>query len=140
MNKLHDYLRDNDPDILVRLELEGGVTTWTGDRVASVEPLIAELQVAGTPLYLIEETCLQEMTKDLRPSRFGYVANVFSTEFEDTYYRFRETGVLTYEIINILETCQPVFEQFPLTEENEDNRLLYYAVTGSIRVYLDNQQ
>ena len=52
------------------------------------------------------------------------------------YKKFREAGVLTYELINMLEACQPVFDTIVLTEDNADDRMLRYAVIGTIEEYL----
>lgn len=136
MNKLHEYLSGNNPDLLVTLQQENRVTAYLEDKIETVVPLLEQLRADGKPGYIIEEACMALLTEDLRPSKFNYVSRVLEEEFEADYYRFKELGILTYEVINMINECDEVFETFGFTEENEDDRGLYYAVTGTISGYL----
>jgi hypothetical protein len=68
INKLLEYIRDNNPDILFALEAEAAVTTWLSEKVSIVDMLIIQLKEQQQPDYEIEETCMDIITKDLRPS------------------------------------------------------------------------
>ena len=74
----------------------------------------------------------------MRPSRYQYILDILEEEFLQAYSRFREMGVLTYEIINMIAACNPVFEKLGFTDEKEDDRQLRYAITGTIGEYLEN--
>lgn len=135
--KLRSYIVNNNPDLLVQLQGDFSVTRYLEDKVSQVIALAEQLTGEGKPMYAIEELCLNAMTEDLRPSRYQYILGLLEDEFLQTYNRFREMGVLTYEIINMIEACQPVFEQLGFTEDNEDDRQLRYAITGTIGTYLE---
>ena len=135
--KLRSYLAENNPDMLVGLQSSFSVTRYLEDKVALVMPLAELLIAEGKPQYIIEELCMEELTKALRPSKFHYIKEILEEDFLPAYGRFREMGVLTYEIINLIEACKPAFETIGFREENEDDRQLRYAITGSIQEYLE---
>lgn len=139
IEKLHGFIIHNNLDLLISLQQEGKVTSYLKDKVATADTLLSQLQSEDTPPYIIEEQCLEFLTKDLRPSKFNYLAVALEEDFEADYQRFKESGILTYEIINLIEACTPVFETLGFTSDNEDDRHLRYAVTGAIKEYLDKQ-
>jgi len=139
INKLHAYLEQNNPDILMSLEVKSDVTKYLSGKLSSVEKLIDQLQSEGHPPYLIEEICMDVLTKDLKPSRFNYICSVLNEDFADTYQKLQESGTLKLEGINVLRECEEVFEAIGFTEDNEDSRQLRYAITGTISEYLAKQ-
>lgn len=138
--KLHHYITVNNPDLLITLQQDGNVNDYLREKVAAIDLLVNELLANGTPAYIIEERCMDELTKELRPSKFNYLISILEEEFEDEYYRLKESGLLTYEAINLLESCSTVFETLSFTEGNENDRHLHYAVTGAIKEYFENKQ
>lgn len=138
--KLHQYITDNNPDLLITLEQEGNVSGYLKKKVAAIAPMLDELLAANTPAYLIEERCMGELSNDLRPSKFNYLISVLEEEFEADYYRLKESGILTYEVINLIASCTPVFETLGFTIENENDRYLRYTITGAIKEYFENKQ
>jgi hypothetical protein len=139
MNKLLEYIRHNNPDILFALEAEAGVTIWLTDKVHTVDKLIEQLKKQQQPDYQIEETCMEELTKDLRPSKYNYINNLLEEEFEQHYQRLLQTGLLQHEVINLIHHCQPVFDDLNFSEDNEENQFLWYAITGSISEYFESE-
>ena len=137
MEKLRVYIAGNHPDLLIRLQGEFSVTQYLEDKVASAMPMAEQLIAEGKPQYIIEELCMNELTEDLRPSRFNYIKNILEEEFADDYKRLAETGVLTYETVNLIEACKEVFETFEFSEANEDDRFLRYAIIAEIHDYLN---
>ncbi|MEP7079814.1 MAG: DUF1896 family protein [Ginsengibacter sp.] len=135
--KLHQYIRDNNPDLLINLQLDGDVGNYIKNSVASVDVLMNEMMASNTPAYIIEERCMDELTRELRPSKFNYLRSILEEEFEIDFQRLKEKGLLTYEIINIIEACNPVFEVFGFNEKSESNRHLQYCILGSIKEYLE---
>jgi hypothetical protein len=138
--KLHQYITDNNPDLLITLQQEGSVSSYLREKVAAIDLLVNELLASGTPAYIIEERCMDELTKELRPSKYNYLISILEEEFEADYYRLKESGLLTYEAINILESCLPVFGTFGFIVENENDRHLHYAITGAVKEYFENKQ
>ncbi len=136
-NKLHQYISENNPDILLPLEEKSAVTEYLTNKASSVDALLKQLE--GQPEYIIEESCLDALTQDLKPSKFNYIKNILEEEFEATYQQLKESGTLLFEAINLVNHCQPVFEDLHFNEENESNRFLRYAIIGSINEYLNNK-
>jgi hypothetical protein len=135
-NKLLQYISENNPGLLVLLEQKNEITSFLHSKVSEVDGLLAELQEANKPEYIVEEVCMDALTKDLQPSRYNYVKNILEEEFEYAFYNFQRLGVLTYEVINIINFSKDTFESFEFTEESENSRLLRYAIVGLISEYL----
>jgi hypothetical protein len=134
-NKLHAYLVNNHLDLLISLQEDHRLKSYLKTKVESVKELYETLLAEKRPAYVIEALCLEDLTRDLRPSRFNYIKSVIEDEFETEYERMRESGILTYEVINLIGACEPIFEVFGFTEESEDNKELRYAVMGMIAEY-----
>jgi len=138
INNLYQYIRANNPDILLDVEETGSVTTYLSDKVSSVDFLYKQLSTEGKPAYIIEELCMNFLTQDLKPSRYNYIRNILEAEFELKYNQLIQSGLLLYEVSNMIKYCQSVFDDLNFSEANEDNRFLRYAITGVIKEYLDN--
>jgi len=137
IKKLHDYIGQNNPDVLISLQSEGEVDRYLKGKLSSVDTLLNELIAEGAQPFFIEEICMDALTADLRPSRFNYVASILQEEFEPVHGNFQNGGILKYEIVNMLNTCNPVFESMQFSERNADSPLLHYAIAGAISEYLD---
>lgn len=83
---------------------------------------------------------MHELVKQLPVSRFNYISSVLEEEFEADYFRLSEMGVLTYEVLNMMEACAPVLDAMAFSADNEDNPNIHYAVTGALKDYLDSKQ
>lgn len=130
-------MKDNNPDVLLELEEAGTTSQYLSDKIGSVDSLIIQLSKEDKPPHTIEEICMTQLTEDLRPSRYGYIQQLLESEFEDKYNHFTESGLLLFEISNMIKHCNPVFDDLNFSEANEDNRFLRYAITGVIKEYLD---
>lgn len=133
---LHRYLVDEHPDLLIALQEDHRLQHYLDTKVASVAVLAESLQRESRPAYVIEALCMEELTADLRPSRFAYVSELLAEEFAADYLRLKNSGMLTYEVINLLGACEPVFLVFGFGDEAEEGRELRAAVTGMIAEYL----
>ncbi len=133
--KLRAYILINNPDLAVQLQADYSVTRYLEDKVAAVMPLVEQLLGENKPAYIIEELCLNRMTEDLRPSRFNYLREVVETEFRDDYLRLQRAGVLSYELINLIDVCTEAFETFGFSEVTADNRHMRYAVIAAVHDY-----
>lgn len=137
IEKLHSYIIHNNPDMILSLQADCSLTQYLEQKVKSILPLLEGLLADGKSQYVIEEICLDELTKDLRPSKFNYIRSLLEEEFEQSFYGMKESGTLTYEIVNLIISCKPVFELYGFTKENEDSRDLHYAISGTIKEYLE---
>jgi len=135
--KLYSYLLQNQLDLLIALQEDHRLDHYLRTKVDSVSELLEQLQAEKRPAYVTEALCLEELTRDLRPSRFNYMTELLEQEFEAEYQKMRNSGILTYEVINLIGACEPIFEVFGFGEESEDSRELKYAVMGMISEYLE---
>jgi len=133
-NKLHEYIRENNPDLLFQLEEDRKVTEYLSDKISTVSALIRQKDI-GEPAYIIEDACMDILTQDLRPSKFNYISNVLEEDFADTHQQLQESGAFKFEVISMISRCQSVFEDLNFSEENEDNQFLRYAIIGTIKEY-----
>ena len=137
IQKLHQYIITNNPDLLLELQGESSVTSYLHTKITGIEAMLEQLQTDKTPEYIIEETCLEVLTQDLRPSKYNYIKGILEEDFTKQFEQFRDDGILTTEIINLIQECKPVFEDLIFSVENEDNQFIRYAIMGQISEYLE---
>ncbi len=125
---LINYLRENNPDVLLQLEEAGMAEVWLQQRVNNINENLSEAEN------------MDVFTEELRQSKFLFVKNIFETEFPADYQKMLNAGILTFEVINMLTACQDVFGQLPLTVETEEDSLLIATVTGAISEYLQSEE
>ena len=140
IGKLLEHIRDNNPDILFALEAEDKLRVWLYDKISAAEPLFQQLKNARQPENIIVETCLQEITKDLRPSRYNYILHILEEEFETDYKQLLQSGLLQHEAVNMISYCNSIFDDLVFTEENEDNQFIHYAIIGAVSEYLESNR
>lgn len=140
IGKLLEYIRDNNPDILFALEAEDKLRVWLYDKVSTAGSLIKQLKNSSQPEYIIVETCLEEITKELRPSRYNYILNILETEFGTDYNLLFQSGLLQHEVVNMINYCDSTFDDLRFAEENEDNQFIRYAITGAVSEYLESNR
>ena len=138
--KLVAYISNNNPEIFAELNEISLVSAFIEAKVTGVEHLWKQLAAGNTQTYITEEMCMAELTKDLKPSRYNYIMNILEEDFEFAHQQMLRSGTLQYEVINMIQCCEPVFESLKFTEGNEDNSHLKYAVTGIVSDYLSNNQ
>ena len=130
----------NNPALMLQLQQENLISSYLQDKLDGIQGQIEQLTAEGKPQYIIEELCLQELTADMRPYRFNYLLHVLEEEFSYFYQQWSQSGVLTYETVNLQKVCDPVFDELRLTEENAEDSQIYYAITAIIDSYLDPTQ
>jgi hypothetical protein len=138
--KLVEYLRENNPDILFSLEEEGSLVSYINEKMEVVDSLLSQLQEQHQPEYIIEETCLEVLTQDLRPSKYNYIKELLEEEFIIEYHHLLRSGILRFEVINLISKCNPLFEAFEFSEKNEEDKNLLYTVIGTIKEYFENSE
>lgn len=120
LTRLQLRLSQLNPELYTLLQEERRVTDY----------LNSFLLVPGDP----EDALCDAIT----PSRYDYLNKVLEEEFTEAYLRFNGSGILTYELINLSAACTGIFEQFGFPE-NEDSRMLRYAVIGTVAEYLEGE-
>ena len=137
--KLWTYIVHNNPDLMLNLQQDFSIACYLEQKVFNAQPLISQLLAENKPGYIIEELCMAELTGDLRPSKFNYILSVLEEEFEEDFLLINESGLLTYEIVNLISESETVFETLGFTEVIEQNRMLRYAIASTIRQYLESK-
>lgn len=137
--KLLEYLEDNNPDTLFSLQSEGNLDSYLQQKTDSVKSLIQHLEAEGKPAYIIESSCMDEMTESLRPSKFNYIMDILDEEFIAEYVLLQSTGTLVYEVINMVAFCKYIFEELDFNEDTEYSRVLHYAITGMVHEYFNDR-
>ena len=140
IRKLHDYMGDNNPDLLIKLQTEGKVTDYLKEKVSSVDSMMMELIRTDTDPYFIEELCMFSLTAELRPSRYNCVKAIFEEEFDQSYQTYYEMGILRFELVNMVEAFHPIFDALQFSEANAESRLLRYALCGAIQNYIESKK
>lgn len=140
IKKLHDYLVSNNPDVLLGLDSEQAVLDFLEGRVNPVQEASRVWIAEGKPPFIVEELCMDHLTAPFRPSKFNYLSSVLVEEFETEYNIWRESGILPYEVFNLIQACWQVFGHFGFNDESEGDRRLLYAVVGTIQEYLTDKQ
>jgi hypothetical protein len=102
--------------------------------------LISQLQEQHQPDYIIEDACLALLTEDLRPSKYNYIKEMIEEEFVIEYQQLVGSGILRFEVINIISTCDPLFEVFGFSEMKEEDKNLRYTIIGTIKEYFENSE
>lgn len=140
LSRLHDYLVQNNPDLLLTLQEEQGISAYLHQKVDSIQELLDRLLAEDRPPSDIVETCMQELTDDLRPSRYHYFLALLADEFPDWYRQLKESGTLTYEIAGLIASTQEDFEAFGFSEENQEDRFLRYTAMGAIQEHFASER
>jgi hypothetical protein len=120
---------------MLTLQEEFSVTRYLTEKVNDIMPMAETLVSERRPQYIIEEMCLQEMTAELRPSKYLFIREIVEQEFSEQYEALRDSGTLTYEIVNLINECSPLFAELGF-RENGENSSLRYAVISQVDDYL----
>lgn len=137
MTMLHAWLIQNSPDLLLELQQDYGVSDYLSNKISSISELLNQLLETGHPDYIIEEQCMEALTADLLPSKYLYIRDLVEEEFPIEFQQWTRSGLLTYELYNLVQTCDTTFLLFEYSEASEDSRELYYNITGIISNYLE---
>lgn len=138
--QLRQYLLENHLELAIALEEEHRLAHYLEGKVKSIDELIGGLLPQNRPAYVVEALCLEELTRDLRPSRFRYVRALVEKIYPADYRRMKKSGVLAYEVIGLTGACEPIFEVFGFATVSEDSRGLHRAVLGMAAEYLEKSR
>jgi len=126
IKKLNDHIRDNHPDLLLKLLEENRLEEYLQENTSAVR-------------HLSFDDASDAMLIALGPSRYNYLHAILEQEFPETFSKFYQKEVLTTELINMVNVCEPVFEEMKFKEEDENNQYLRYAIMGAIHEYLNSE-
>jgi hypothetical protein len=125
------------PQVLLDLQQQYQVSDYLADKINGISELLNGLMETGHPDYIIHDQCMNALTADLLPSRYDYLQELVEEEFPSEYEQWKRSSVLTYELCNLVAECAPTFDLLEFSENNEDDRELYYTVTGVVSSYME---
>ncbi len=135
--RLHAWLIQHCPQLLMELQHQFMVSDYLSNKIKSIGELLNALLETGHPDYIIEEECMDALTSDLLPSRYDYLYELVEEEFPVEFEQWKRNGIIVYELSNLVNECNPVFDLFAFSQDNQDDRELYYTITGSVSAYLE---
>lgn len=130
------YVAEHNPELLLNSTDEYPVSRHIRERVGEVVPLMKYLQDQGKQKGEILDLCMNELTKNLRPSRTDYIREVIRVEFPQEHFTLSQDGTLTYHAVQLLRHCDPVFESHNFNEHNRESDLLRHGIIAEIHTYL----
>lgn len=139
IEKLNRFLVENHPDLVISLQADGRVTQYLQDRLDILDDLPEVLLEKGQPLYVAEEVCMEILTRDLQASKYHFICAQLSNSFETVYEDWSESGILVFEVINLIQYCDPVFLQFGFSEESMDDPKISAAAVDVIDKYVKGE-
>jgi len=137
--KFWKYIVEYNPDLMFSLQEDYSVMGYLNMKMEGIKETIVSMQQQNLPVFQIEEACMAILTDELRPSKYLFIREILEEEFPGDAERLRESGTLTYELINMIEACKAVFQRFGFTIENESDRFLRYAIIGTVDEYLRSE-
>ena len=134
--RLWNYIKVHNPELMFDLQETYSVSDYLEKKIAAVLPEAERLLDNGVPMVTVQELCMEEMTEELRPSKFLYIKRVLEEEFPTVFEALTESYMLNYEVLNMMQDCMEIFGKFGFGSDNESTRTLRYAVMGEINHYL----
>ncbi|HWV72862.1 MAG TPA: hypothetical protein VN040_14135 [Pseudosphingobacterium sp.] len=134
--RLWAYIVQNNPDLMFNLQEEYAVIHYLEEKVSKVMPMALRLIGEGREGHAIEELCVNEMTKELRPSRYNYICNLLEQQYRYVYYSHRESGNLTYLAVSLVEHCRDTFNELGFSEKNQKEQSIHAAILEKVGEYL----
>ncbi len=138
IRRIYEYLSESEIDLLLEREDHNDLIAYVSKTFAYLKNASDSSQESYAA-YELGEGYVEALLQGLKPLKFNYISNLLETEFEKYYYNFQQLGILQFEIINMISHCQPVFNAFGFSEENEDSREILNTVIGTINEYLEEK-
>lgn len=138
--KLWAYIICHNPELMYRLQEEYKVESYLEQQVSAAMPLVLAMLEEGKEGRQIQELCLEQMTRELKPSRYLYIINMIEREFEEQFDSLKELGLLSFEGVNLVEHCHQIFEKYRFTTGNADDQIIYQAIKDKIADYFFDRQ
>ncbi|MGO1672064.1 MAG: hypothetical protein ACTHYC_14660 [Sphingobacterium sp.] len=138
--KLWAYIVQNNPDLMHRLQDEYHVVKYLEEKVSAVMPKALKLLEKNIPGYAIIEICLNEMTAELKPSRYKFILGILKVHFPEIFQTYEEQGQLAYEGVKLVEYCQSTFEAVRFQMDDEQDIQMRSVIKTKIATYLDSNK
>lgn len=138
--KLWAFIVHNNPDLMFDLQEEYNVTKYLEEKVSKVMPTALKLLEEGKDGRAIHELCMNEMTAELKPSRYKYISRIIRESFPEKFESFREAGMLTYETVTMVGLCKATFDNMGFSQKSENDISIKEAIIQIVSIYLYGEQ
>lgn len=138
--KLWSFIVHNNPDLMFNLQDEYKVTEYLETKVSAVMPQVMKYLEEGKEGYAILELCMNEMTAELKPSRYHFIAGIIKDDFTADYFRLREAGQLSYQTVVIVDMCKEIFDVFNFCEEHKTDPVLKEMLHAEILLHFGQEK
>lgn len=135
--KVYEVMVENNPDLIVSLQTENGVTSFIESLVESKRATIETILRSNHQPNEKEEEILNELMSELVPSRFHYVRDLFSSNYKEKYEEFLQLGMVNTIVMNLLEFCGKIFERHGFSNMTEDSPWLQFEILASMEAYFE---
>jgi hypothetical protein len=85
---------------------------------------------------MVAELCLNDLTEDLRPSRYDYIMALLHDDYPGHYADFKQGGSLRHQVMCMVESCKAIFDNLDFKEENAESNLVYQSILIGMQQYL----
>lgn len=136
MERLWAYIISHNPELMESLTEDNNVTLYLEEKVNIVIPKMERLFAEGRPDYAVAELCLNDLTEDLRPSRYDYVLTLLREEYPGYFASFSQSGSLRHQAMCMAERSKPIFDNLDFKEENMESNLVYQSILVAMQQYL----
>lgn len=135
-----DYLQSHHPELVLEWNLSEALHEMVEQQLNHVKPLLEKLSTKELHPHDILQQCLNELIAELPASRFDYISELLSSEFEEQHEKLLTSDLLPYECMNLLQHCKPVFDKLNFSLVIEDDPFIRYAVIAAISEYFQREQ
>jgi hypothetical protein len=133
------FISENNPDVIVSIGSTGSMKRFVRDKAEVAMDLAKNLKERGLPESEILDACFESMVKEMKPSRFNFLKDLIQNHFPEKLKRYSETGVMTYEIIQVIESHGHLFEKYRFGETETKNDLLETEFVGILFDRFENR-
>ena len=138
LERFSAYVVDHHPELVMKSPVEYPLSQWVRERMTAVLPTLKFLQDKGAPVHVVIATCMEELTRDLRPSKADYLSEVLAKEFPREQRTMVQARTLTYNVVELIRHCDEVLQNFGFRESNVGSTLLRHAVIAEVAEYLND--
>lgn len=126
------YLAEHYPDQILKLRKDKDFEGFVEASFEALEVDPEELVRQGIPVYQVQEICLKQLTDAFGPSRYDYLLTLLRDEFGAVLDDWKAEDLLPSKAVALLGDCEPAFELFGFSHDQDENEGLRDALITAI--------
>lgn|GEM_PF-1981156 len=136
LENFREYIVAHYPELILRNQEEYPLSRFMRETMQSVLPTLKYMEDQCRPEHEVLQHCMNELIKGLGPSKTDYLLNILSIEYPREHHSLSASGTLTWNVVQLIKSCDDVFESYGFTENSKDSTLLRHAVIAIVHDYL----